>query len=128
MDIVKDKDLKVKNSKIKGAGKGLFTKVDIKKGQLISMFQGTRTFKQPPNKYMTYVVYVSDGSYINTFHIPGKAKYANDAQYNSLYNNNSDITECEVDGILESFLIATRDIKAGEEIYLDYGSEYWKYI
>ena len=123
--MIDQNQLEVKKSHIKGAGHGLYTNIAIKKGDVISMFIGDRTKAILDYKDMLYSVYLSDGTYINTRPFEGKAKFANDAQFNTLFHNNSEIVEKTINGIVEACLIATCDIPKGSEIFLDYGDEYW---
>lgn len=56
------------------------------------------------------------------------AAYANDASFNSAYSNNT-IFETVWDekyGTKRVFLKAISNIEKGEEIFVDYGRDYWK--
>ena len=120
----------IKKSTLPGAGKGLFTLNDIKKGKLICEYEGERitwaeaTERNEENKG-GYVYYINDNNcvdawaYKNTF-----GRYANDAagltrlkgeRNNSIY----DVVRNKV------FIRATRNIAAGSEIFVSYGSAYW---
>ncbi len=123
-----EKHLIVKKSTIPGSGLGLFTKVDIPKETHIVEYKGRITSWKEADH--------DDGNnfylfYIKRYHVidarPYKkafARYANDAngfqKVKGLKNNST----YALDG-LKAFLESTRDIKAGEEIFVDYGKKYW---
>ena len=74
------------------------------------------------------MVFVNRKKCIDAFSTPQyKARYANDAsgigRIKSLKNNS------EYDVIDDKcFIVSTRDIKAGEEIFVNYTKEYWDCI
>lgn len=126
-----EKSLAIKKSGLPGAGKGLFTKVFIPKGTKIVEYKGTITtwkevdHKQGENGYIYYVKrnYVIDARP----HPTALARYANDAK--GLFRvkgmtNNAEYTEENN----QVFITATKDIDPGQEIFVDYGKEYWEVI
>ena len=126
-------DLIVKKSKLPKAGKGLFTKRDIKKGERFVEYLGEivtekELDRRAEDDIYGYAFYISKNRCIDAFYTPDElARYANDA--NGLtkvkgLKNNSSYTIYKNRGWIE----AERDIKAGEEIFVSYGSEYWKDI
>lgn len=126
-----EKNLEVKTSQIPAAGLGLFTKVAIKKGDMIIEYKGRITswadadHMDGDNPFLFHVTdeHVIDGSK----HKKAIAKYANDAKgltrIKELKNNSEFVEE----GV-RVFIQATRDIKAGSEIFVDYGPDYWKTV
>lgn len=123
-------DLKVKKSTLPGAGKGLFTKENIKKGELVCEYEGELiTWKEAiirndKNKG-GYVYYISDKVCIDAFHYKKTfGRYANDAagltRIKGLRNNSVYFEKKK-----KVFIKATRNIPAGSEVFVSYGKEYW---
>ena len=118
-------ELEVKTSNIPNSGQGLFTLVDIDRGDFIAEFTGIEVSEeeieslQGPRSH--YLIARSDGSTIDVYHSDSPAIKANDAK-GSEFRNNSEIQETD-DG--ELWLVATRRIRAGEEIFCEYGDSYW---
>lgn len=122
-----EKDLEIKISTIAGAGKGLFTAVFIPKGTRIVEYKGTVTTwdevrHDPTNGYIYFVkaAYVIDAR----DHPKSFARYANDAKGLTRARDKRNNTKFEADG-LRVFLVAIKDIGAGEELFVDYGRKYW---
>jgi SET domain-containing protein len=123
----------VKKSQLPNAGKGLFTTKPIKAGSKIIEYRGEIiNWKQYMERVKRnedgYLFYVNKNYCIDAFPTPQyKARYANDAagltQVKGLTNN----SVYEVFGN-KCFIVAERDIKAGEEIFVDYTQEYWDCI
>lgn len=126
--------LVVKKSQLPGAGKGLYTKDFIKKGTRIVEYKGEIiTDKESERRaeeddIYGYMFYINKKHCIDAYYTPQYvARYANDAhgiiRVKGLKNN----SDYEVVG-KKCFITATRDIEAGEEIFVDYGKEYWQVI
>lgn len=126
-------DLEVKKSTIPNSGKGLFTKRDIKKGERFVEYRGEiinwkecdiRAEKDEGG----YVFFISKNKCVDAFHTPNElARYANDAKglvKIKGINNNSVYEIYKKSG----WIAATKDIKAGSEIFVSYGAEYWRDI
>lgn len=122
--------LLVKKSKLPKAGKGLFTTKPIKAGAKVIEYKGEiikwNQYKERVNNNQDgYLFYISKEVCIDAFPTPQyKARFANDAEglrrIPGLKNN---ATYEILDG--KCFIVASRDIKAGEEIFVDYTKEYW---
>jgi SET domain-containing protein len=125
--------LKVKTSQLPGAGKGLFTDKPIKKntkiieykGEIIDWKEYEKRVKEDKDGYLFFV---NKKRCIDAFPTPQhKARFANDAaglrRIKGLKNNSS----YEVFGE-QCFIVADRDIEAGEEIFVSYTKEYWDCI
>lgn len=121
----------VKKSLLPGAGKGLFTKVAIKKGTRIVEYKGRlQTWKEVKDQdgHNGYLMYISRTVVINALPVTKTlGRYANDAmgltRVDGVRNNAEYISEgsrCYID--------ATRNIKPNEEILVGYGREYWTLI
>lgn len=132
------KKLYVDTSTIPNSGYGLFTKVDFKEGEIICYFTGEMiTFKQmedieksSPISRCSYFIDTenknTDKRILDVFNSNCMARFANDADGsdNDQFINNSLI------GINNNktrvYIYADRDIKAGEEILVSYGEDYWE--
>jgi SET domain-containing protein len=122
--------LYVKASQIEGAGKGLFTAIKIFKDEIISVFKGelltaTEIKKRIKNNADAYFINMVDGRIMDCMNTGCFAKYANDAKGigKSEFKNNSVISLDEQDNVC---IVATKTIKAGEEIFCSYGKRYWE--
>lgn len=129
IDAAESDYLYLKKSQIPNAGKGLFTAIDINKGEIISVFKGEiLTDRQidirVKNNKDRYFIQMLDGTIMDSMNVKCFAKYANDAKgsLDSSLKNNSRIAVSDDD---EVCIIATRNIKAGEEIFCGYGKGYW---
>ena len=122
-----EKELEIKPSTIPGAGKGLFTKTTISKGTRIVEYKGTVTtwnaVKDDPTN--AYIYYLKPNHVIDARdHPKSLARYVNDAKglvRNKQRTNNAQFSN---EG-LHVYIVATRTIKAGEEILVEYGQKYW---
>lgn len=127
--------LKTKRSRLRGIGKGLFTTSPIRKGDMIVEYKGEQlTWADCERRYgndidkAKYLFYISKKRVVDAQRTPeALARYANDAcglkRQKGLKNN------AEYDVIKGTpYIVATRNIKAGEEIFVDYQQEYWEAI
>src|SRR5688572_4029776 len=126
-----EKHLYVKKSTLPNAGKGLFTKVAIPKGELVVEYKGKVTtwkdVKDDDGKN-GYIFYVKRYHVIDA--LPTKkplARYANDARgltrIKGITNNCDYVTKG-----LKAYIETKKAIEAGSEIFVDYGPDYWKVI
>jgi uncharacterized protein len=122
--------LYISDSRIPNSGKGLHTAIGIYKDEVISLFKGEiLTDRQSDIRVKKgkdlYFIGMLDGSIMDSMKTKCFAKYANDAQgfYKSKFKNNSKIAIDERNNVC---LIATRNIKTGEEIFCGYGKKYWE--
>jgi len=117
-------------SQLPCAGDGLFTAIPIYKDEIIALFKGEiltelqakLRAKKGNDKYFINML---DGSIMDSMHVNCFAKYANDAEgfSRSKFKNCAKISLDEDDNVC---IIATRNIKMGEEIFCGYGKKYWK--
>jgi len=120
----------VKKSKLPNAGKGLFTTKSIKSGSKVIEYKGEIiTWKQykvrVDNNEDGYLFFINKQVCIDAFPTPQyKARFANDAEGLSKIKGVKNNSEYEIFGN-KCFIVAKRDIKAGEEIFVDYTKEYW---
>ena len=123
-----EKHLYLKKSQLPGAGKGLFTCVDIPKGTRIVEYKGRlQPWKEVKNDdgYNAYLFKINSRIAINAEPFKKSfGRYANDARglirVEGL-NNNADY---EVDA-KRCFIDATRKIHKYEEIFVAYGGNFW---
>ncbi|MFO0265391.1 MAG: SET domain-containing protein [Cyclobacteriaceae bacterium] len=127
-----EKHLYVKRSGLPGAGKGLFTRIDIKKGTRIVEYKGTPVTWKEVEKMADdrngYVFFFNNRYCIDAWtHRRALGRYANDARgltrVEGLTNNGEYDTEKR-----KCFIKAIKDIPAGSEIFVGYGAEYWQVI
>ncbi len=121
------KKVSLSESRIAGAGIGLFAAEDIKRGHLIVHVTGPRiTVKEIEESHSEndYLLELNDGTG-DCIEVQGEARFANDAKgktstpglvNNALFRSADDHS---------MYLEATRTIKSGEEILVNYGKGYW---
>lgn len=119
-------------SLIDNAGQGLFTTIPLYRAEILAEFTG-RVLTSEQTALLAYkgkdmyFMELPDGGTLDCMDSDCFAKYANDAQglIPSVYKNNTIILQDEKGRIC---LVASRNIKAGEEIFCSYGKKYWKNI
>jgi uncharacterized protein len=121
----------IKKSKLPNAGKGLFTTKPISKDSKIIEYRGEiigyKEYRRRARKELDhYLFYLRRDLCIDAMHtLQYKARYANDAmgftRIKGVKNNSDYIIFGD-----KCFIVASRDIKAGEEIFVDYTNHYWK--
>ncbi len=124
-----DKYLYLKKSKLPKAGKGLFTKTDIPKGTRITEYKGRlQPWKDVKHEdgHNSYIFKLSPRLAINAEkYLKTFGRYANDARgagkVKGLRNNADYIVEGN-----KCYLDAIRNIKKGEEVFVEYGGNFWK--
>ena len=129
LDLPEADYLYVQPSRIPHAGMGLFTAIPLQRGDVVAIFQGERLSVAEAKRRAAanadaYFVTLLDGSTLDSMHTACFAKYANDAegQGNSRLRNNAVITLDDED---HPCIVATRAIRAGGEVFVDYGKAYW---
>ena len=127
-----EKQLVVKKSRLKGAGKGLFTTKPIPKGTRIVEYKGKVTTWEEASSgrsFNGYIYYVNKNHVIDAKKtLTALARYANDARglskIEGLSNNSKYVQDDDKRVYIESF----RNIEAGDEIFVSYGKEYWDVV
>jgi len=131
-------NLQVKKSKIKGAGKGLFVgSKPIKNGGVVARYGYSHNYKSAKEIEDTCQGYaLTDVEYNKCYgdyiFCDGEhcwdarekrstlARYANDA-HGSKYASNAQFKMKR--GV--PYIVASADIQVGEEVFVDYGDQYW---
>lgn len=122
--------LVIKKSKLPGAGKGLFTTKAIRKDSKVIEYRGEiigyKEYRRRARKEQDhYLFYLRRELCIDSLYTPQyKARYANDAagitRLKGIRNNSDFIIYDD-----KCFIVSSRDIKAGEEIFVNYTKPYW---
>ncbi|MBS1558027.1 MAG: SET domain-containing protein [Bacteroidetes bacterium] len=127
-----EKFLVVKKSSLPGAGKGLFARVDIKKGARIVEYKGEIVTWSQVEKMADdrngYVFYFNNRYCIDAWKTKKSvAHFANDAlgivRVPGIKNNAEYVTQKK-----RCYIEAMRDIPKGSEILVGYGGDYWRAI
>ncbi len=125
--------LQVKKSQLPKAGKGLFTTLPIAKGERIIEYKGEIIDWKEYEKRVAedkdgYLFFITKKRCIDAYSTPRyKARYANDAAGLSRIKGLKNNAYYEIVGE-QCFILATRNIEAGEEIFVSYSKEYWDCI
>ena len=127
----KSPSLLIAPSKIPKAGLGLFARRDFSKGERICYIKG----KVIPNKVIErkkdwgergkYFIELGENT-LDVYDTHSFGRYANDAEgFTKIkgLKNNSEFCQCRNGKMV--YVAATKDIKAGQEIFIHYGIEYW---
>lgn len=129
IDALEDDYLYTDYSQIQNAGMGLFAAIKIYKNEIIAVFEGkiintTEQRKRIKENKISYFVVLVNGKILDSMDTDCFAKYANDANgiSKSSFKNNSFISLDEKD---RPCIVASRTIKIGEEIFCNYGDNYW---
>jgi SET domain-containing protein len=120
----------VKRSQIPKAGKGLYTDAPIKKGEYFVEYTGEKltwaeVLKRSENGKGGYAFYITKYRCIDAYDKPNEvARFANDARGLTRHPTLKNNCIYNIKGG-KPFIQATRNIKAGEEILVNYGPDYW---
>lgn len=118
----------ISESTLPGSGKGLFTKIFIRKGTRIIEYKGKiTTWKEVDHQNGTnsYIYFVTKNHVIDGLPYKNEmARYANDAR--GLTRVKGITNNCQyVEEGLKIFIEAKKNIPAYSEILVGYGKEYW---
>jgi len=127
--------LYLKKSLIPGAGKGLFVKNEVKRGEIVCEYEGeivpwSVCEKRADEGHEGYAFFITKNRCVDAYFTKeAMGRYANDAKgigrVEGLRNN----AQYEIKtrkGEKRVFIVATRTIKANDEVLVDYGKDYWK--
>lgn len=122
--------LLVKRSQLPGAGKGLYTTKAIRKDSKIIEYRGEiigyNEYRRRARKAEDhYLFYLRRDLCIDALHTPQyKARYANDAAGLTRVKGHRNNSDYIIFGD-KCFIVASRNIQAGEEIFVNYTKPYW---
>jgi hypothetical protein len=133
--------LEVRTSQIKDAGNGLFATKKFNKGELITGYSGEvidyeeaeRRVAANPDAFSHMRTVNRRFSLIDGYKVPKDGYYggsfANDAQ-STQFHNNAKFDVMFLNKIGEHFVVmrATENIEPDQEIFVDYGADYWKRV
>ena len=113
-------ELEIKNSLIKNSGKGVFTKEKLQKNTHLGNYIGKK-YPKDTNIFSNYSIETYFGGMIDAQNYP-RTIFAmiNDSKFSDFENN------CEF--IIKKDYVeiwTTKFIDEGEELYIDYGNDYW---
>ncbi|MDK3156655.1 SET domain-containing protein [Kamptonema cortianum] len=121
----------MKKSTLPGAGKGLFTLEDIGRDEIVVEYQGEeidwQEYKERVEKDQDgYLFFINWKKCIDAFHTPGAlGRYANDARgFSRMKGCRNNAVYKVIRGRV--YIVSTRRIRAGEEVFVDYSADYWK--
>jgi uncharacterized protein len=126
--------LYVKESTLPNAGKGLFVARDVKKGEIITEYEGERITwaeclerneKKEGSEQGAYYFHINSKNCIDAEHtLWAMGRYANDAKGRARIKG---ITNNSAYKIIKkrAFIVATKNIKANSEVFVPYGKAYW---
>jgi SET domain-containing protein len=128
---MRTKTLYVEESTILGAGRGLFANRSFREGELICYLKGkllSNSYVRRKKNWGTRGLYLVDlgEKTLDTWESNSLGKFANDAEGLTKMKgvfNNSEFVRCSNNEMV--YIRALRPIKAGEEILVGYGEEYW---
>jgi len=130
MELLEDQML-VKESTLPGSGKGLFTKIFIRKGTRIIEYRGKiTTWKDADHQDGTnsYIYFVTKNHVIDSNpHEHELARFVNDARGLTRVKGISNNCEYVEEG-MRIYIEATKNIPVGTELFVGYGKEYWDVI
>ena len=115
----------IATSTIPNAGNGAFTNIDLPKGTVLGNYKGKRLSPEQFDrlKDSSYAWYVSSGK--DHFYLDGKdPKLSNWLRFlNDSRDRRVNVEPYQYSGKL--YYRTTRNIKAGQELFISYGDEYW---
>ena len=128
------KRVRIARSQIQGAGMGLYVEEDVRAGEWIARYSGepltqAECVRRPHSHYRLQVhknLYLDaadkrhfEGRYINDAR---NSQFKTNARFAAGYTTNT----CSATGLVWVRIYAKKSIKAGEEIFLNYGAAFWK--
>lgn len=125
----------LKKSKIPKAGKGLFTDQTFKRGDIVIEYEGeiitwAECERRAAKGFEGYAFYITKTRCIDAYFTPeALGRYANDAKGITRVEGLRNNAEYEIktrNGEKRVFIVATRTIRSGDEILVDYGDDYWQ--
>ena len=126
------KRVRIGPSRIKGAGLGVFLLEDAEANEWIARYSGDPLTSKSERRHSEYRVQVHKNLFLDAVdnkHFEGRfindargTKFRTNARFAAGYATN----ECSETGFIWVRIYATRKNRAGEEIYADYGEDFWR--
>ena len=133
---VRPMKVKIAPSQIPGAGMGLYLMEDAEKGDWIARYSGDPLTKaecdnRPHSHYRMQVHKNLFLDAANAKHFEGR--FINDARRSKFKTNarfaaNYSVNICSTTGFFWVRIYASRKIKAGDEVFIDYGEDFWAFL
>lgn len=131
------KVVKVKKSQLPKAGNGLYALKEYRRGDIVCEYEGeivtwAECERRSDQGYEGYVFFFSKNRCVDAYFTPWAfGRYANDARgigrVKGLRNNA--VYETKVrNGEKRVFIVASMTIQPGQEIFVHYGDDYWRYL
>jgi hypothetical protein len=121
--------LYVEPSQLLNSGNGLYTAIPIYRDEVVALYKGkilsaARAKVLADKGFDRYFINLHNGTIMDSMDTACFAKYANDAgaYAGATVKNNSKIA---LNASGTPCIIATKNIKTGEEIFCSYGKKYW---
>jgi|GEM_PF-274486 len=130
-------DVQIKTSQIPKAGNGLFALVEYKRGDIVCEYEGEMVTwaeceKRSKEGHEGYVFFISKNRCVDAYFTPWAfGRYANDARGIGRVKglrNNAQYEIKKRKGVQKVFIVATGNIHLGQEIFVHYGEDYWRYL
>lgn len=131
------KVVKVKKSQLPKAGNGLFVLAEFKRGDIICEYEGElvdwpECERRAQQGFEGYVFFFSKKRCVDAYFTPwAVGRYANDARGIGRVpglRNNAQYEIKTKGGEKRVYIVATRTIRPGEEVFVHYGDDYWRYL
>ena len=123
----KEENFEIKTSSIPKSGKGVFSLIQIKKGDTIGSYIGRymkdKEFESGKHENNHYILYICKDCYIDAEDLK-KSNYTRFINHSKKPNCKFVVSTRHKTARVE----ALRNIKIGEELYLDYGPEFWIHL
>ena len=127
----------IKKSQLPKAGKGLFVEQEYRRGDIICEYEGefvpwSECEKRAQEGHEGYVFFISKNRCVDAYFTPwAMGRYANDARGIGRVSGLTNNAQYEIkrrNGEQRVFIVATRTILPGQEVFVHYGEDYWRYL
>lgn len=129
--------VKINTSQLPNAGKGLFALVEFKRGDIVCEYEGeivtwAECEKRSQEGHEGYAFFMTKNRCVDAYFTPWAfGRYANDARGVGRVEGLKNNAQYEIkrrDGVQKVFIVATRTIQPGQEVFVHYGDDYWRYL
>lgn len=129
--------VKIKKSQLPKAGNGLFVLKEFRRGDIVCEYEGeivpwSVCEARAQEGHEGYVFFFSKNRCVDAYFTPWAfGRYANDARGIGRVAGLTNNAQYEIktrNGEKRVYIVATRTIKAGQEVFVHYGDDYWRYL